>query len=80
MGWAALLSYISGFAALGFGVRCYQLALMKRNIFASQSTPPLYAQPRWIADQSSLFPTDPGGHVLSTAAFAGVGYFAYYAE
>lgn len=35
---AALLSYISGFAALGFGVRCYQLALMKRNIFQSQST------------------------------------------
>lgn len=34
---AALLSYMSGFAALGFGVRCYQLALMKRNIFQSQS-------------------------------------------
>ncbi|GAA5991159.1 hypothetical protein JCM10908_006565 [Rhodotorula pacifica] len=53
----ALLSYITGFATLGFGVRCYQLALMKRNIFSN-----------------------PGGHVLSTAAFAGVGYFAYYAE
>ncbi|BGP17738.1 hypothetical protein JCM10213_005319 [Rhodosporidiobolus nylandii] len=26
-------SYIAGFAALGFGVRCYQLAIMKRNIF-----------------------------------------------
>ncbi|BGP56556.1 hypothetical protein JCM8202_002072 [Rhodotorula sphaerocarpa] len=53
----ALLSYISGFAALGFGVRCYQLALMKRNIFQN-----------------------PGGHVLSSAAFAGIGYFAYHTE
>ncbi|GAA6016245.1 hypothetical protein JCM10207_000443 [Rhodosporidiobolus poonsookiae] len=29
----ALLGYIAGFAGLGFGVRCYQLAIMKRNIF-----------------------------------------------
>ncbi|GAA5987195.1 hypothetical protein JCM11641_006055 [Rhodosporidiobolus odoratus] len=28
-----LVSYIAGFATLGFGVRCYQLAIMKRNIF-----------------------------------------------
>ncbi|GAA5888562.1 hypothetical protein JCM6882_008998 [Rhodosporidiobolus microsporus] len=28
-----LASYIAGFATLGFGVRCYQLAIMKRNIF-----------------------------------------------
>ncbi|GAA5864727.1 hypothetical protein JCM8547_008287 [Rhodosporidiobolus lusitaniae] len=28
-----LFSYIAGFSALGFGVRCYQLAIMKRNIF-----------------------------------------------
>ncbi|GAA5998452.1 uncharacterized protein JCM10292_002703 [Rhodotorula paludigena] len=28
-----LLGYIAGFASLGFGVRCYQLAIMKRNIF-----------------------------------------------
>ncbi|SCZ87818.1 BZ3500_MvSof-1268-A1-R1_Chr2-3g05286 [Microbotryum saponariae] len=28
-----MLGYISSFAAVGFGVRCYQLAIMKRNIF-----------------------------------------------
>lgn len=27
------VTYIASFAALGFGVRCYQLAIMKRNIF-----------------------------------------------
>ncbi|BGP41472.1 hypothetical protein JCM10450v2_005521 [Rhodotorula kratochvilovae] len=52
-----LLSYIAGFSALGFGVRCYQLAIMKRNIFENL-----------------------GGHALSTAAFAGIGYYAYNAE
>ena len=34
------LSYIASFAALGFGVRCYQLAIMKRNIFESTLNPP----------------------------------------
>ncbi|KAK4055810.1 hypothetical protein OIO90_003063 [Microbotryomycetes sp. JL221] len=28
-----MLGYIAGWAAAGFGVRCYQLAIMKRNIF-----------------------------------------------
>ncbi|TNY20977.1 hypothetical protein DMC30DRAFT_416462 [Rhodotorula diobovata] len=54
---APLLSYIAGFSALGFGVRCYQLAILRRNIFDNL-----------------------GGHALSTAAFAGIGYYAYHAE
>lgn len=29
----ALLGYLASFASIGFGVRCYQLAIMKRNIF-----------------------------------------------
>ncbi|SCV74943.1 BQ2448_7972 [Microbotryum intermedium] len=28
-----MLAYISSFAAVGFAVRCYQLAILKRNIF-----------------------------------------------
>lgn len=31
-----VVGYITGFAAVGFGARCYQLAIMKRNIFESE--------------------------------------------
>lgn len=33
-----MLGYISAFAGMGLAVRCYQLALMKRNIFESASS------------------------------------------
>jgi len=31
-----MIGYLSGWAAAGFGVRVYQLAIMKRNIFESK--------------------------------------------
>ena len=31
-----MIGYLSGWAAAGFGVRVYQLAIMKRNIFESE--------------------------------------------
>lgn len=34
-----LLSTVAGFSAFGFGVRCFQLGLQKRNIFSRASTP-----------------------------------------
>ncbi|KAI5477947.1 hypothetical protein MNV49_005737 [Pseudohyphozyma bogoriensis] len=30
-----MIGYLSSFAALGFGVRVYQLAILKRNIFSN---------------------------------------------
>ncbi|GAA5889242.1 hypothetical protein JCM5296_005844 [Sporobolomyces johnsonii] len=30
-----MIGYVASFAALGFGVRMYQLAIMKRNIFSN---------------------------------------------
>ncbi len=36
-----MIGYLSGWAAAGFGVRVYQLAIMKRNIFESK-------HPQWL--------------------------------
>ncbi|ORY51220.1 hypothetical protein BCR35DRAFT_20828 [Leucosporidium creatinivorum] len=44
-----MLGYISSFAAVGFGVRCYQLAIMKRNIFEKANLCP----PSSVLDQTS---------------------------
>ncbi|GAA5895588.1 uncharacterized protein JCM6883_001556 [Sporobolomyces salmoneus] len=32
-----MIGTLAGWASLGFGVRCYQLAIMKRNIFENLS-------------------------------------------
>jgi hypothetical protein len=40
-----MLAYVSSFALIGFGARCYQLALMKRNIFSSASPVLLRSHP-----------------------------------
>ena len=74
-----IATYTAGWAVLGFGVRLYQLGLQRRNLFESAQTlpePMVHLRPL-ESSPDGQFPTDLGGHLLSTAVFGGAGFYFY---